>query len=279
MPAPLALGRVALSGIRRRVLRQRHVRVAIGSGPARLSVDLSTNLGLHTYRYGWRDEAAEAIELLTEPGWVVVDGGANIGAFSLVAAAACAPGGGRVHAVECAPETLRILRRSLDANPALPVTVHEVALADEQGELEFTVFEGGSGLASFAPEQAGQAIRVPTTTLDILTAGMPRVDLVKLDVEGAELRALSGAARLLTEQRPMVVIELEPEHLARQGATIAGLQALLNDAEYVAIGVERGAAGPQFTEVVGPWERPEGLSPNLVLVPAEHHARFPALAS
>jgi len=271
-PLGRALARIAAGAVRRRLLRSTRARVELGDRGVFLDVDLDTSHGLHVYRHGWSDAAADALDELLRPGDVVVDGGANLGGFTLVAASIVGPRGA-VHAVEAAPETAALLRRSVDANPRLAIEIHEVALADAAGELEFTTFEAGIGTASFAPQDRGLVVRVPATTLDALTAPLERVDLVKLDVEGAELRALQGARRLLTERRPLLVIEFEPGHLARQGASAADVEALLTDAGYVGFDIVSGDGRTRFVELQSPWGRPTG-NPDILVVPAERRERF-----
>ena len=267
-----ALARIAISVVRRRVLKQRRARRQIGRRGVWLELDLDTEIGLHVYRHGWTDDLAGALDALLAPGDVVVDGGANIGGFTLVAASIVGPSGA-VHAVEAAPATAALLRRSVALNPHVRVTVHEVALAGEPGELAFTTFEPGLGIASFAPvpatARASEVVTVQVTTLDALTAALRRVDLVKLDVEGAELRALQGATRLLAEQRPLLVVELEPEHLARQGASVADVESLLTQAGYAGFAiVARRGARTTFVPLRSPWSRPAG-HPNILAVPPE----------
>jgi FkbM family methyltransferase len=266
-PLPIALARTGAGFVRRRVLRWRSVRVQLGDRGVFFDLDLTTKSGLHIYRHGWHDEAANAIEHLVELGGVVIDGGANVGGFALTAASIVGPTG-VVHAVEAAPATTELLRRNVAVNPRCTIQVHELALADVEGELEFSALEAGSGISSLASTNDGSVIRVRATTLDALTASLPRVDLVKLDLEGAELRALLGARRLLAEHRPALIIELEPDHLQRQGGSIGEIESLLRDAGYDAFDIVANGEDLRFAPLDSPWCRPAG-DPNIVAVPSE----------
>ena len=261
-PLPAALARIGLGAIRRRIPPLARAQVPVDSYGIRVETDLNTNDGLHVYRHGWCEAAARAIAGLARPGDVVVDGGANVGIWSLVAASVVGPAGA-VHSVEAAPETARMLRRNIEINGFDHVQVHEVALAEAEGELDFTVFEPGSGIASLAaPRAGGEVVKVCATTIDRLTADAGRVALMKLDLEGAEVRALRGAERVLREDRPALVVELEPEHLARQGASVEQLEELLDG--YTAWSIDAtGALAP----LERPWRRPAG-EPNVVFKPA-----------
>jgi FkbM family methyltransferase len=237
-----------------------------------MDVDLDTLPGIHVYRHGYRDDVADALDLLLRPGDVVVDGGANLGGFSLVAASIVGRQGA-VHSIEAAPGTAAELRRSVAANPRCAIHVHQAALAEAPGELEFTTFEAGHGGASLAPQPGGTVVRVPATTLDALTEPLERVDLVKLDVEGAELRALRGARRLLAEHKPLLVLEFEPAHLERSGDSPAALEALLTEAGYEAFEIAVDGPRTRFVALPSPWRRPAG-EPNILLVPAARRGRL-----
>jgi hypothetical protein len=126
------------------------------------------------------------------------------------------------------------------------------------------------GTAAFA-RLPHREIQVPTARLDdvIVQEGIDRVDVVKCDVEGAELRVLAGARRVLDELRPMVVLEADDLHQARENATGADVLAAVVAHEYRAYRYRRGAVeavdGPVAAEddyLFVPAERPlpAGLS-------------------
>ena len=128
------------------------------------------------------------------------------------------------------------------------------------------VFDPGSGFSSFAPETSGSEVEVEVTTLDELAGDvLEQVKLVKLDVEGAELRALRGAARLLDGPRPDFIIELEPEHLQRQGGSAAEIEELFQAAGYVGYSIS--PAGT-LEPLPAAWQRPAG-DPNILVRPRE----------
>jgi hypothetical protein len=79
------------------------------------------------------------------------------------------------------------------------------------------------------------------------------------------LLALRGARRLLERARPNFIVELEPEHLARQGASISDMQSLFTDADYCGFTIVGGVLEP----LRGAWKRPTG-DPNIVVRPRGH---------
>jgi FkbM family methyltransferase len=240
--------------------------VVVLDGGGRVGVDLGTPHGRRIFAYGFCEPASRAMRSLLSPGDVAIDAGANIGLFTVLAAARVGAAG-RVVACEPSPSTMAILRANVERNRFDWVTLREVALAEAPGRLELEVFDPGSGFSSFAPAASGSGTRVEVevTTLDALAGDLvDRVKLVKIDVEGAELRALEGASRLLSKARPDFIVELEPEHLERQGSSLEAVQALFAEAAYV--GYEIGEQG--FKPLHGTWHRPAG-DPNVVVRPRE----------
>jgi FkbM family methyltransferase len=242
----------------------RDARVEVAGG-LRATVDLSTPHGRRVFAYGFCEPAARAMRSLLQPGDVVIDGGANIGLFTLLAAALVGSEG-RVIGCEPSPATMDLLRANVDRNRLDWVELREVALAEQEGRLTMRVFEPGSGYSSFTPAstEASAEVEVRVITLDQIAQGVARrVGLVKLDVEGAELRALRGASWLLAESRPDFIIELEPEHLGRQGSSVAEVQALFDNAGYVGYSIDDG-----LKRLPGVWTRPM-RDPNIVVRPGE----------
>ncbi len=232
---PAAATRLLLSLAR---LRLRHLipRLAnprIPFAGTRIIADLSTPLGLHLYRYGWSDSDLALLSALTQPGRVVIDCGANIGLFSVSAAMA---GAARVYAFEPAATTRFALERNVAAARTHCVTVLPFALADVTASASFTVMPAGGGLSSFAPASpsAGHTTTVGVRRLDdvIPAADHSQVGVIKIDVEGAEEKLLRGAVKIIATSRPAILIEVEDEHLRRQGSSATRLRDLLKARGY-----------------------------------------------
>lgn len=268
-----ALCRIGLSLARRRW--SRFAIVSVDLGGAWVHADLRTPLGLGLYRYGFCAVEARMCAELLRPGDVFVDGGANIGLFTLRGATAVGSTG-RVVACEPAPGTMDLLRANVQLNGFSIIDLHEVALSDSAGTARFTVFEGGSGLASFAPQsEEGRAIEVTVAPLDRLTRRFgDRVALVKLDVEGAEAKAIRGAVALIARSAPLFLIEIEPEHLARQNSSTNDLMDALRPHGYEAYAITPRA---RLIRIEGPWYAPNPSCPNLVLASPSRSGRLRGL--
>jgi len=168
----------------------------------------------------WNPLEYEAFRAAVAPGATVLDVGANLGAYTLLFATWTGPGG-RVIAFEPAPQAANGLRRQLVLNELDDrVEVVQTAVADRIGSAPF-VSEGASGANQLAPGAADQrAITVPTTTIDAFCeARGVRPDVIKIDVEGAELDVLRGARRTLARPGVRAFLELHPAAWAARGVT------------------------------------------------------------
>jgi FkbM family methyltransferase len=265
--APVRTGfRVLKSLVRRRVGRLSRVPVRYDEDRSLIYADLTTPLGLRLYRYGSADSDVELVGRLLSPGDVFIDGGANVGLFTLVAAARV----GRPGKV-LAFEPGRVVRLRLLENVVLnsfdQVVVMPFALSSQGGEAAFRAFDiAGAGLNHLAPAggEAGEVETVALTTLDtaITPADRKRLSLIKLDLEGAEHAALVGAASILQESQPDILLEVEPAHLARMGNTADDIAALLRRYHYGFYRVVRSEAGALSLRAVDEIATP-GLGPNV----------------
>jgi len=146
------------------------------------------------------------------PGDIVLDAGANIGDFTR---AALEDGASLVVAIEIAPDTLKALRRNMQAEIASGrVIVYPKGVWDSDSELTLlTSTELASGVDTVVPDGAArkEGVRVPLTTIDkiVQELQLPRVDFIKLDVEGAEVRAVVGAREVIRRFHPRLAFDSE----------------------------------------------------------------------
>ena len=211
----LAPVKIPLSIVRRRVLGLQRTVVGYDFQSSRIIADLRTSIGLQLYRYGYWDASLQLVSEILQPGDKFVDGGANIGLFSLVAARRVGPTG-KVFAFEPSPATAHILSENCVLNGYSQVEINQVALSEVAGKRDFYAFSGSrAGLSSFLPieNNGAKKITVASTTLDeALSGGHDKLRLVKLDLEGAEVKALRGATTLL-QKGVIFFVEVEPLRL------------------------------------------------------------------
>lgn len=136
------------------------------------------------------------------PGGVFYDIGANVGFYSLLAAVLI--GAGQVYAFEPLPANLRYLRKHLELNRAQNVKVFEMAISDERGMVSFAT-EETRGMGHLQP---GGNASVQTSTLDALLCEqkIAAPDYIKMDIEGAEFRALLGAKDCFSRYGPTLFL-------------------------------------------------------------------------
>jgi FkbM family methyltransferase len=135
-------------------------------------------------------------------GGVLLDVGAHVGHWTVRLSAQAS----KVIAIEANPETAEVLRINIALNKLSNVVVHDVAAWDCDTYLR--LFNRGKAARSGGCRvRADPAGDVRGTRLDSLLADEPAVDLVKLDVEGADLHALEGMRGLLDKHRPAMLIE------------------------------------------------------------------------
>jgi FkbM family methyltransferase len=168
---------------------------------------------------GWRWIAASSMHACVEgtyesenqallvehvrPGDVVYDVGANAGYFTLLASHLVGPTG-RVVAFEPFPAALRYLRRHIELNGVENATVIDSAVSDARGTAHFRAHaEITMGRLADGGELSVDVVRLD----DVYANGhAPLPDLIKIDVEGEELKVLRGATAILHHRRPTILL-------------------------------------------------------------------------
>ncbi len=198
---------------------------------------LSESIGFFLLVDGvYEPESVHFLEQTLRPGDSFVDIGANIGFLTLVGARRVGVQG-RVLAVEASERIHAVLRDNMDRNGLTQVVLQRCAIHElDRAVKEF--YEAPMekfGKGSLAPQYYQPATMVPTRTLDSLVeeTGSPKVDVLKVDVEGFEAGVLRGASRLLsTKDAPWILFEFEDWSEARAGYPAGCAQDVLCDKGY-----------------------------------------------
>lgn len=175
---------------------------------------LSNGCWLGTYE---RD-TQQRLERLIRPGDVVYDIGANAGYFTLLAAKLVGTDGSVV-AFEPSRENIALLQRHIRLNGVTNATVIDAAASNADGTIEFVATDGlatghvaGAYVGSSAATDGSVSAvsLVPAVKVDslVMSGQLRPPNLMKIDVEGAELRVLEGARQTLASYRPRLLVEL-----------------------------------------------------------------------
>ena len=156
----------------------------------------------------WEPWIERVVAAAVKPGMSFLDVGANFGYYTLLGAA-WVGAAGTVNAFEANPSIFRHLAKSVAVNGlADRVTLHNIAVHAERGTLRFSYtdeYSGGGSTLGGLPA-GGHEVEVAAAPLDELLAALPGVQVMKVDVEGAEPHVFRGARRLLERSPDLTLI-------------------------------------------------------------------------
>lgn len=257
--------------MRRLLLRGTHSLTVQTRQGFRIEIDPWDRIGTDILVHGiWEEGVTRELIKRVVPGSTIIDIGANIGYFTLLLSQLTGPHG---HVWAFEPIVTDQLRRNLDLNidilpwlapdcAPLAVCVHSSAAWECSGVTLHMTQRHGANVGSWGVRGGAALVTdapVPTAALDdALAVGTP-VDLIKMDVEGAEGMVLRGARRLLATHRPTILFEWHPELAAEMATTPTQMTALLAGYDLWEIG-DDGATHPLVQLPTDPAARPHILA-------------------
>jgi len=189
------------------------------------------------YRGGYEQPETDFFRRTLRPADVCFDVGANVGYFTLLFALCCSEG--TVHCFEPVPLNFHTLSMNILLNGYSNVAANTIALSDRPGKAEFCICSD-SAFSSFV--NTGRKPTAATTLVEMQTLDdycevrqIPRVDILKVDVEGAEGRVIAGGRRLLadTKRQPrLVMLELVDAMLGRHQASVGEVSSVMQGHGY-----------------------------------------------
>lgn len=207
------------------------------SGSLRLNLCFRDHIQQHLLWYGhYEQKELELAGKLIPLNGVVIDAGANFGYHSLWFSRFCTKG--NVYAFEPSPPLWVQLVAHLKLNPAATIQPQHRALDATNGEQKFFVAkQDNTGMGGFVDtgNASGTVVQVPCIRMDdfISEKGITSIDLVKIDVEGAEIRVLKGMRHILQAIRPIVMVECSSATLAYHGEKLSTLYEVMNSYGYL----------------------------------------------
>jgi FkbM family methyltransferase len=186
----------------------------------RLVLDISDVYALEIAKGVYEPSEVAFVRSRVKPGDVALDIGGHMGYYAFLMAALAGPTG-QVTTFEALTENADLIERSIDENRwGDRVRLVRAAVSDRPGEVEFAFLndEVNLGIAHIVDDNSKDPDlyvirRAPSVAIDELELRRP-VRFIKMDIEGAELRAVRGMARLLGEDRPVLLTELNRPQLA-----------------------------------------------------------------
>jgi FkbM family methyltransferase len=195
-------------------------------------VDLRSSIGRGLFATGAFDMEAirPALEALSE-GATFIDVGANVGFYSVIAVDRVGPYG-KIYGFEMDRRPLRCLRKTISKFGYSNIHIIEAAVSDVDGVLAFEPkTEHGHNRID---RKGGVGRKVPSVKLDTWAAAnnLKRVDVIKIDVEGAEKLVIDGALEIIHRFKPLLLCEAEESACLKFGYRPSDLIAQLSDLAY-----------------------------------------------
>lgn len=162
----------------------------------------------------WEEKLSTSLKKHLTPESYFIDIGANIGYHTLFAASILTKG--HVFAIEPQPRLCNQIKKSLDSNNFKNITIINKALGDKNDTLKLYIRDENIGSSSIGDNSnigmcdVSSTELVSVARLDDIMCKVPRIDVIKIDIEGYEFEALTGARSLLKKFHPAIFLELSP---------------------------------------------------------------------
>jgi FkbM family methyltransferase len=219
------------------------------AGRIKMKVDRNSYMGGSIYWTGFHHlQELLYLDKRLNPNMIFVDVGANQGEFALFAASKTKQG--KVLAFEPVTKNRKLLLENIGLNTLSNVDVYPFGLSDQKGSLPIytslatEVFHGQhEGLSTLYPSEVRNVLE-ETISLEVyddyFNLAAPKVDFIKIDVEGAELFVLRGMRSMLQKCKPELLIEINEETFNAAGYTTNDVVRLLEEYGYVPFKLKKG---------------------------------------
>lgn len=196
-----------------------------------LELDISDLVDWYVY-FDFADDSFNAIIDLVKEEDVIIDIGANIGMVSLLCAQRAGTNG-KVFSFEPDLYNRKKFLRNLSLNKNLNIDIIPKAVGEKKGKVEMKVLsENNRGRNHVVTSLEKNAIDLITLDEFVFSKSLKKIDLIKIDVEGYEMDVLAGAHKTLITYFPVLVIEVDEEHLVKYGTSAAKLTNYLENIGY-----------------------------------------------
>lgn len=209
----------------------------------KIKADLEEWIQQHIYFLGtWDEPGSKFLKNYLKYGNVFMDIGANIGCYSLIASKIVGLEG-EVHAFEPVSKVFDKMLFNIQLNQLSNITTNRKAVYESSGLLEFFLSSnenaGMSGIFHHDTE-SGEIEKVESITIDeyVEKKNITRIDLIKIDIEGAELFALKGMKNTINQFKPVIIMEVSEDVLQNIPVKKNEALDLMEDLNYVRKGID-----------------------------------------
>jgi FkbM family methyltransferase len=186
----------------------------------------------------YENENFEFLKQHCKPGAVIIDIGAHIGLFSVVASK-IAGENGKVYAFEPSPTTYAFLQRTIQLNKAGSIIeTFQKAVSSAVGTTKFyisdDVIDNSNSLVSYLDDRKLKGIDIVLTTVDAFAdeKKIQQLSFIKIDVEGAEYDTLRGAVKTLKTLRPYCMVGIHPAAIKAKGDILGDIYDFIKQCNY-----------------------------------------------
>lgn len=191
----------------------------------RMQLDVTEYLQAHLYVFGdYELPTIRFLRSVLKPGSVCLDVGAQMGYLSLAMATA-ADRRTVVHAFEPESNNAARLRENVALNSLNNITLHQTAVSTVDGSLKLYLSNdrnaGTHSTVYIESNVSSEFVEIPSVTLESFAREkrFSSIDLIKIDVEGAEIDVINGALTVLKQHKPLVIMELSDHLQQARGQT------------------------------------------------------------
>jgi|GEM_PF-1633585 len=193
--------------------------VLINANNYRMYIDLADQvISTHLLQHGvWEEGVTKFVKKILSAGMTAVDCGAHVGYYSLLFSKLVKDG--KVFSFEPDPYNFEILKQNIALNGCRNVVLEKLAISDKTGYAQFFLNEDNLGAHSIISQpNFKDRIEVKTIRLDDYFANWNApIDLIKMDIEGAEFIALGGMPKIMQSGSLSIIMEFFPEMIIKNG--------------------------------------------------------------
>lgn len=216
--------------------------LTLGKGMNRTFQGNTVRMPTRYYKYFEADYEKDNIRIINDrvkSGMVIMDIGAHIGLMTAILGKKVGPTG-KVFSFEPTPSTFKILQKTVAINNLSHATVNPFAVSDKKGTLSFYVSEhdadnSNSLSNSKRTDRTEGTVDVQVVSVDdyIKEHNSGKVDFIKIDVEGAELKLLKGAVQTIRNNYPDMILALHPASIRNFGDSLEEIWDLTVELGYI----------------------------------------------